>query len=68
MEKRPTFGAMLVTAPAPHVVLYEMSVRVPRAELVPVPGYALYPWLTIRVDTATQDYAIGAGVKAKRVK
>lgn len=67
MEIRQSLGPMLITAPSEHVRLYEMSVRVARAELVALPGYQLSPWLTVRVDTATNNYHVSAGVKAKRV-
>lgn len=68
MERKQSFGAMLITAPSEHVRLYEMSVRVARTELLPLPGYTLFPWLTIRVDTQTDDIRLGAGVTAKRIK
>lgn len=68
MERKQSFGAMLITAPSEHVRLYEMSVRVARAEIVALPGYTLFPWLTIRVDTQTDTIQLGAGVTAKRMK
>lgn len=64
--ERQSLGRMLITAPSEHEVLYEMSVRVARAEIVALPGYTLFPWLTIRVDTETQKDYISAGVTAKR--
>lgn len=66
--QRIAHGAMLITAPSEDVRLYEMAVRMARAELVPLPGYQLSPWLTIRVDTATDTIQIGAGVTAKRIR
>lgn len=59
-------GAMLITAPSESERLYEMAVRVSRAEIVPLPGYSLRPWISVRVNVETGEIVVGAGVKAKK--
>lgn len=70
-ERLRSLGAMLITAPSEHEVLYQMAVRISSAELVPLAGYALSPWMSIRKvgDGTGEDnaeYSIAAGVKAKK--
>lgn len=65
MESFRSFGPLLITAPSDSERLYEMSVRMTRAELKPKAGYALYPWLTLRANIDTGDVSLAAGVKAK---
>lgn len=67
MEHKRSFGAMLITAPTEAERLYEMSVRMARAEMVSLPGYTLHPWLTVRANVDTGRIEIAAGITAKRV-
>lgn len=68
MERKRAFGAMLITAPSPAERVFEMSVRLARAELSTLPGYTLHPSLTIRANVETGDLALSACVKSKRVR
>lgn len=61
-----SLGPMLITAPSESERVYEMAVRVARAELVPLPGYALFPWITVRANIETGDVFLAAGMKVKR--
>lgn len=56
---------MLITAPSESERLYEMAVKVARAELRPRQGYVLHPWLTLRANIETGDVLLAAGIKAK---
>lgn len=67
MERLRALGAMLVTAPTEDERLFEMSVRIPRSELRPHPGYTLSPCLTIRANTTTGAITCGIDFKAKRI-
>lgn len=66
MEPFRSLGAMLITAPSESERLYEIAVRVARAEVKPMPGYALFPWITVRANTETGDVLLAAGIKVKR--
>ena len=66
MEPFRSLGAMLVTAPSESERLYEIAVRLARAELVSVPGRELFPWVTVRANIETGDVLIAAGIKVKR--
>jgi len=68
MNRIRSHGAMLITAPSESEVLYDMSVRVAREEIVLRPGYTLFPWLRVRQNTATGAVIVSAGVTAKRTK
>lgn len=67
MERKRSFGAMLITAPSDHERVYEMAVRVTSWEMRPLPGYALFPWIRITADVETGEVQCAAGVKAKRI-
>lgn len=67
MDRLRSLGAMLITAPSETERVFEMAVRVARAELEPRPGYALYPTLTIRADLSTGDVFLAAALKVKKV-
>ena len=66
MERKQSFGAMLITAPSEHERLYEMSVRLAPAELKPTPGYTLHPWITVRANCQTGEVLLDAGIAVKR--
>ncbi len=57
---------MLITAPSESERLFEMSVRMARAEMQPMPGYTLLPWVAIRANTETGEITLAAGIKAKK--
>lgn len=66
MEHIHAHGAMLITAPTDAERRYQMAVRVTRAELIPMPGYTLHPWISITANVDTGDVTLGAGVTAKK--
>jgi len=66
MEPFRSLGAMLITAPSDTERLYEIAVRVARAEMRPLPGHALFPWITVRANIETGDVRLAAVIKVKR--
>ena len=66
MEHIRSCGEMLITAPSASERLYQMAVRVTRAELIPMPGYTLHPWISITANVDTGEVTLGAGVTAKK--
>lgn len=64
MAHRPSHGAMLITAPSEHELVYEMAVRITRAEASS--KFDRRPWVTIRADVSTGEVYLSAGVKVKR--
>ena len=66
MERR-SIGAMLITSPTPSERVFEMSVRLARAEVSPLPGYAIAPMVTIRANVDTGEVWLSATMKSKRV-
>jgi hypothetical protein len=64
-ERIPAHGAMLITSPSEHETVYEMSVRIARAEYGS-PKITRYPWLKVRVDHASNEYYLSTGVRIKR--
>lgn len=67
MERLRSLGAMLITAPSETERVFEMSVRLARAEVEPRPGYTLYPTITIRANVDTGDVFLAASMKSKKV-
>lgn len=59
---------MLITAPSDTERLYEIAVRVARAEIKPMPGYELFPWITVRANVETGAVLLAAGIKVKRIQ
>lgn len=58
---------MLITEPHPSERLFEMSVRLARAELLELPGFQLYPMVTIRANVETGEVTLAASMKSKKV-
>ena len=65
MARLPSHGALLITAPTEDQRLYEMSVRITRAEYGS-PQFERLPWLKIRAELSTGDVFLSAGVKVRR--
>ncbi len=66
MDRIPSFGAMLITAPSAHERLFEMSVRLKHGELKPTSGYTLRPWVRVLANVETGDVLLAAGITVKR--
>ena len=64
-EHARAIGAMLITAPSEDERVYEMAVRITRAEYAP-PYVERRPWLKIRADIASGEVYLSAGVKVTR--
>lgn len=67
MERIRSLGAMLITEPTEQERLFEMAVRLARAEVDVRPGYVLYPTLTIRANNETGEVYLAASMKSKKV-
>lgn len=67
MERLPSYGPLLITAPSENERLYEMSVRITRAEYAS-PKFERFPWLKIRAELSTGEVFLCAGVKVKRAQ
>jgi hypothetical protein len=65
-DHQPAVGSLVVTAPSEEERLYEIAVRLTRAELVPMGAVVLHPWLKIRANIETGDVLLSAGVRAER--
>ena len=66
MERFPSHGAMLITAPSEHERVYEMAVRINRSEFVVSPKFSRQPWIKVRACDLTGEIYLTAGVKVKR--
>lgn len=66
-EHMPALGAMLVTQPEAHLIHYELSVRLTRAELRALDGYELHPWITVTASKLDDSVTLGAGITSKRI-
>lgn len=65
MERLPSHGAMLVTAPSDNERVYEMSVRITRAEYAS-PQFERLPWIKVRAELSTGEIYLSGGVKVRR--
>lgn len=63
-ERFPSHGAMLITAPSEHERVYEMAVRIIRADSVS--KFTRRPWVKLRADVSTGDVYLAAGVTVTR--
>ncbi len=57
---------MLITAPSEHERVYDMAVRITRAEAAS--KFERRPWIKIRADVSTGEVYLSAGVKVKRLE
>ena len=61
-------GAMLITAPSDTERVFDLSVRVARAEIRKTYiRVSIEPWIRIRADEQTGAVTIACGLKPKRV-
>jgi hypothetical protein len=65
MERVPSVGAMLITAPSADERVYEMAVRIAPAEWRS-DRFDRQPWIRITANVVTGEVALAAGVKVKR--
>jgi hypothetical protein len=63
MDRR-ALGPMLITAPSEHERVYEMAVRITRAEAAST--FDRRPWIRITANALTGEVELAAGVKVKR--
>lgn len=62
-------GAMLITAPTHAERVFDLAVRVARAEVRKTYIRAtIAPWIRIRANAETEDVYMACGLKAKRIR
>ena len=66
MESFRSLGPMLITAPTEEKRVYEMAVRLSRADLKSVATAEFHPWVRVCADLETGDVCVAAGIKVKR--
>jgi len=57
---------MLITAPSEAERVYEMAVRLSRADLKSVATHEIHPWVRVSANIDTGDVRVAAGIKVKR--
>lgn len=60
---------MLVTAPTEAERVFDLAVRVARAEITPTYiRMSIAPWLRIRANEETEAITVSCGLKARRLR
>lgn len=68
MKSRRALGAMLITAPSETERVFDLAVRVARAEIrKKYIRVSIEPWVRIRANEDTHEITVACGLKAKRI-
>lgn len=68
MSRRRALGAMLITAPTDAERMYDLAVRVARAEIRKTYiRVSIAPWIRIRANEETGAVTLACGLRPKRL-